>query len=67
MTIIDNDIVQNAYNLFAEIAPLWMEVAKLIHKAGETQEIIFLNQASDILTYLSRKEYEAMDQLSKIN
>jgi len=67
LTIFSNDAIQNAYNLFTEIAPLWMEVAKLINKAGETQEIIFLNQASDILTYLSRKEYEAMDQLSKIN
>jgi hypothetical protein len=67
LIIFDNATIQNAYNLFAEIAPLWMEVSKLINKAGETQEIIFLNQASDILSALSRKEYEAMDQLSKIN
>ena len=67
LIIFDNKTIQNAYNLFAEIAPLWMEVAKLINKAGETQEIIFLNQASDILSELSKKEYEAMDQLSEIN
>jgi hypothetical protein len=67
VTIFDNTTIQNAYNLFTEIAPLWMEVANLINKAGETQDIIFLNQASGILSELSRKEYEAMDQLSKIN
>jgi len=67
LTIFDNAAIQNAYNQFTEIAPLWTEVAKLINKAGETQEIIYLNQASDILSELAKKEYAAMEQLSNIN
>ncbi|MCM3781576.1 BtrH N-terminal domain-containing protein [Neobacillus mesonae] len=66
LIILDNAPLQNAYDLFTEIAPMWGEVSNLIRKAGETQEIHFLDQASDILLELSNKEYEAMSQLSRI-
>ncbi|GAB2541726.1 hypothetical protein JOD18_003135 [Gracilibacillus alcaliphilus] len=67
LIIFDSAPLQNAYNLFTEIAPMWEEVSKLIRKAGETYEILFLNHASDILIELSSKEYEAMNQLSRIS
>ncbi|MFA1819289.1 BtrH N-terminal domain-containing protein [Virgibacillus oceani] len=67
LSIVDHAPLQNGYNLFTEIAPMWEEVSKLIKKAGETHELLFLNQASDILLELSNKEYEAMNQLSKIS
>jgi hypothetical protein len=67
LTILDNEHLESAYHIFSESASLWTEVASLISKAGETQEIVSLEQASDILLYLSQKEYEAMGQLSKIN
>lgn len=67
LTLFDHATLQNAYHLFSEIAPMWEEVSKLIKKAGETQELRFLNQASEILLDLASKEYEAMDQLTKIS
>ncbi|GIN70381.1 lantibiotic ABC transporter [Bacillus sp. J14TS2] len=67
LSIVDHAPLQNGYNLFNEIAPMWEEVSKLIKKAGETHELLFLNQASDILLELSNKEYEAMNQLSRIS
>lgn len=66
LMILDHAPLQNAYNLFIEIAPMWEEVSNLIRMAGETHEIRFLNQASNILLELSNKEYEAMNQLSRI-
>lgn len=67
LTIFDYAPLQNAYDLFSEIAPMWGEVSELIRKAGERQEIRCLNQASDLLMELSSKEYEAMKQLSRIS
>lgn len=67
LIIFDNALLQNAYNLFTEIAPMWEETSKLIKKAGETQELLFLNQASDLLLELSHKEHDAMKQLSGIS
>lgn len=67
LSIFDNALLQNAFNLFTEIAPMWEETSKLIKKAGETHELLFLNQASNLLLELSNKEYDAMKQLSKIS
>ncbi|KOR89389.1 BtrH N-terminal domain-containing protein [Paenibacillus solani] len=66
LIMLEHAPLQNAYNLFTKIAPMWEEVSNLIRNAGETHEIRFLNQASDLLMELSSKEYEAMSQLSKI-
>jgi len=66
LTLLNNKNLENAYTLFCEIALLWTEVARLIDKAGETKEIIFLNQASDIISALAVKEKEAMELLSNI-
>ncbi|MGJ7913101.1 BtrH N-terminal domain-containing protein [Neobacillus sp. LXY-1] len=67
LSLFDNALLQNAYNLFTEIAPMWKETSNLIIKAGETHELLFLNQASDLLLELSNKEYDAMKQLSRIS
>lgn len=67
LTIFDPAPLQIAYDLFSKIAPMWGEVSELIRIAGETQEIRCLNQASDLLLELSNKEYEAMNQLSRIS
>ena len=67
LSILDNPLLLNAYELFTEIAPMWEETSKLIKKAGETHELPFLNQASELLLELSNKEYEAMKQLSGIS
>jgi hypothetical protein len=67
LSMLDNALLQNAYNLFTEIAPMWEETSKLIKKAGETHEILFLNHASDLLLELSDKEYIAMKHLSRIS
>lgn len=66
LTLCDHQAIQNAYDQFREIAPLWKEVAILIKNAGETREISNLHEASDILLQISQKEYDAMKQLSTI-
>src|SRR5690606_24818647 len=67
LMILDSNPLYKAYTLFTEIAPMWAEVSRLIRKAGETHEILFLHQASDLLSELSNKEFEAMNQLSTIS
>lgn len=66
LTIFDDVHLKKGYNLFVEIAPMWKEVAKLIQKSGETQEMYYLEKASSLLLEISTKELEAMTELSKI-
>lgn len=60
------DKVKKAHEMFIEIAGLWSEVSALFRKTSETKEIEFINQASEILTGLSQKEYNAMELLDGI-
>jgi hypothetical protein len=51
---------------YAEIAILWKKVADLLYKVGETEDIKYINEASDILTDLSEREKVAMEKLKHI-
>ncbi len=57
------DAINDAHSDFSEIAPLWTEVSELLNKVGETKDISYINQASDILTDLSERERIAMEKL----
>lgn len=58
--------LNEAHEMFAEIAILWTKVAALFEKTAETKNIEYINQASDILVDLSKKEKTAMELLLKI-
>ena len=56
----------DACGMFAEIALLWTEVAGLFTKTAESGKAEYINQASEILEELSRKEKSAMEVLLKV-
>jgi hypothetical protein len=64
--IVKNDTIYTAREHFVEIAEMWTNVSDLLDKAGDTEDIAFINQASGILAELSSKERVAMELLSKI-
>ncbi|MDT7786700.1 MAG: hypothetical protein QOF58_5119 [Pseudonocardiales bacterium] len=64
-TIVDDANIHTGHQLYAEIAPLWTEVAHHITVAGETRDPRHLAQASAILTDLAEKELHAMEVLSR--
>jgi hypothetical protein len=55
--------VNEAHKDFILIAKLWKNVSDLFIKAGESSEITYINEASDILLILSEKERIAMGKL----
>ncbi|KJK48168.1 lantibiotic ABC transporter [Lentzea aerocolonigenes] len=57
-TIVDDDSIREGHRLYAEIAPLWTEVAN--HITAQR-----LDRASEILTELAEKERHAMEVLSR--
>jgi hypothetical protein len=58
--------LDEAQKMFAEIAILWTKVSNLFERTAETKNIDHINQASEILVDLSRKEKIAMELLLKI-
>lgn len=48
---------------FAESAKLWTEVAGLFDRAGASGDVVHINEASEILVYLSKLEYETVGLL----
>lgn len=58
--------LEEASNTYGEIAILWKQVADLFEKVGQTKEVTYLNQASEILVELSEKEKNTMENLKKI-
>lgn len=58
--------LNEAHKMFVEIAILWTKIASLFKKTAETKNIEHINQASEILVVLSKKEKIAMELLLKI-
>lgn len=58
--------IDEAHKIFSEAATLWTKVSALFNKTGETQNVEYINQASDILVDLSKKEKMAMELLLEI-
>lgn len=58
--------LKEVHERFVEIAPLWTEISNLFAYAAETQDINYINKASEILIDLSNREKEAMELLLKV-
>ena len=58
--------INEAHKMFSEIAILWTRVSNLFEKTAETKNIKYINQASEILIDLAKKEKTAMELLLKI-
>ena len=61
--IIKNKNIKKAHKMFIEIADLWTKVSMLFNKAGKTKDVKYINEASEILVDLSKKEKIAMELL----
>jgi hypothetical protein len=55
--------LNEGYNEFVKIANLWKKISELFYQAGETEDIEFINQASEILVNLSEMEKKTMEKL----
>jgi hypothetical protein len=64
--VVDDDNLRLGQRMYAEIAPLWTEVAALIATAGETGDPGHLTAASAILTDLADRERRAMATLAAV-
>lgn len=58
--------LNEAHKMFVEIAILWTQVSSLLEKTAKTKNIKYINQASEILVDLSKKEKMAMELLLEI-
>mgnify|MGYP006318343433 FL=1 len=58
--------LNEAHKMFSEIAILWTRASTLFDKAGETEKIEYINQASEILVDLSEKERKVVEFLAGI-
>jgi hypothetical protein len=62
--LVDDDSLRRGHRLYAEIAPLWTEVAGQIAAAGESGDPAHLTRASRLLADLAVRERLAMQILS---
>ena len=65
--ILNSDELKRAHKEYTEIAALWKRVSELFYQAGETEDVKYINQASELLIDLSEREKAAMEKLVKIN
>ncbi len=63
--ILNSEKIHRAYKEYSEIADLWKKVSELFHQAGETADIKYINQTSEILVDLAERERSAMEKLIK--
>jgi len=63
--LLNSKEIEEAYLEFTESANLWKRVSELFYEAGETKDIIYINQASKILIDLSKREKHTMEKLLK--
>jgi len=62
--ILQRENIYKAYKEFVDIADRWVEVSGLFDRAGDTQDITYINEASEILVALSGKEKNAMEMIA---
>ncbi|NOQ24913.1 MAG: DUF4872 domain-containing protein [Bacteroidales bacterium] len=63
--LLNSKEIKEGYVEYSEIAGLWKKVSELFYQAGETKDIKYINQASDILIDLSERERNTMEKLMK--
>ena len=62
-TILESEKLEKASESYREIAFLWKQVADLFDKIGDTEDMTYVNQASEILIDLSEREKSTMERL----
>jgi hypothetical protein len=63
----NSEEIREAYRDYTVIADLWKKVSELFHRAGETEDIKYINQAAEIFIELSEREKIAMIKLKNIS
>lgn len=58
------NVLKQAYEAFVGIANQWSAVSELLYQAGETEDIAFIYQASDLLRVISEQERRTMVMLA---
>ncbi len=58
--------IHEAHLDFVEIAQWWTKVADLFMKAGEYDDVSYIDEASEILKNISKGEFDAMSKLAAI-
>jgi hypothetical protein len=64
--ILKLDTLKQAHDEFIGIANLWTDVANLFLEVSKTKDRKYIEQASEILKYLSIKEKNVMEKLARI-
>ena len=57
--------IKEAHNDFTKIASLWKRISELFYEVGETENINCINEASEILIDLSKRERNTMERLKE--
>ena len=61
--ILNSKEIKECYQEYFEIAALWKKVSELFYKVGETKDIKYINQVSEILMNISEREKKTMEKL----
>lgn len=65
--LLNSKEIKEAYQEYVEIANFWKKVSELFAQAGETKDIKYINQASEMLVDLSERERTTMEKLLHAN
>lgn len=65
--ILESNEIRKVVHEYDTIATLWKTVADLFYRIGETGNLKYINEASDILIELSEKEKTSMEKLKRIS
>lgn len=64
--LLKQDKLKTGYEAFVEIAGLWTSVSRLFEQVSQTKDLIYIQQAADILKTISDKEKKTMELLAAI-
>lgn len=64
--LLKQDKLKAGYEAFVEIAELWTSVSRLFEQVSQTKDLIYIQQAADILKTISDKEKKTMERLVTI-
>jgi hypothetical protein len=61
--ILNSKEIAECYQEYSKIASLWKKISELFYQAGETKDVKYIDQASEILIDLSERERKTMERL----
>ena len=63
--LLDSTELKEAYKDYSKIAGQWKMVSDLFYKGGETNEIQYIDKASDLLKEIAENEKKTMENLKE--